>query len=39
MTNLGTRSLQLALLVAPPASGKTSLSEFESVGFFLGWAM
>ncbi len=27
------------LLIAPPASGKTSLSEFESVGFFLGWAM
>jgi hypothetical protein len=25
--------------IAPPTSGKTSLSEFESIGFFLAWAM
>jgi predicted porin len=27
------------LQIAPPASGKTSLSEFETVGLFLAWAM
>ena len=27
------------LQVAPPASGKTNLSEFETVGLFLAWAI
>jgi hypothetical protein len=27
------------LQIAPPASGKTKLSEFENVGLFLAWAM
>jgi hypothetical protein len=27
------------LQIAPPASGKTNLSEFETVGLFLAWAM
>jgi hypothetical protein len=29
----------IPLQIAPPASGKTKLSEFENVGLFLAWAM
>ena len=31
--------LRCHLLIGPPASGKTKLSEFENVGLFLAWAI